>query len=190
MTQEQQVASFNGNPSTCFTVRKAQESDIPSLADVEKSAAVLFEKVGLGHITGSTMPPDTLLEMTNRGYLWVAVADGDKPIGFLGGYALDGYFYIAEISVAREFQGKGVGRALMKAMSKDIRSKIGVYKGLTLTTYRDLEWNGPWYKKLGFVEVIPQDIGPGHSLIIKEEGEAGHDIRRRCVMKKILETTN
>ncbi|KAH8809003.1 putative acetyltransferase [Xylogone sp. PMI_703] len=185
--EAQQATSLNGAQSASFTIRKARQADIPCLADVERSAAILFENVGLGHITGSTMPPDKLLKMTNQGYLWVAVDKEDRPIGFLGGYELDGYFYIAEISVAGEFQGKGVGRSLMTTMSREIESKAESFKGLALTTYRDLEWNGPWYKKLGFVEAIPEDVGPGYSTIIQEEGEAGHDVKRRCVMRKMLE---
>jgi hypothetical protein len=51
-----------------------------------------------------------------------------------------------------------------------------------LTTYRDLSWNGPFYARLGFVEVDPQQAGPGHVEKLREEAEAGHDPARRCVM--------
>jgi hypothetical protein len=51
-----------------------------------------------------------------------------------------------------------------------------------LTTYRDLAWNGPFYARLGFVEVDPQQVGPGHAQKVQQEAGAGHDPSRRCVM--------
>lgn len=185
MTVQHDSSTSNIGTGGCI-IRKARETDIAPLADVERSAAVRFVDVGLGHITGSTMPTEKLLDMMNHGYLWVAVSERDAPIGFLGGNELDGYFYIAEISVAQIHQGKGVGKALMVKMEDEVVAEKGKFKGLSLTTYRDLDWNGPWYAKQGFVEVAAEVIGSGHALVLKEEGEDGHDLKRRCVMRKIF----
>jgi len=60
------------------------------------------------------------------------------------------------------------------------------FRGLTLTTFRDLHWNGPYYSALGFVEVNALEAGPGHLRKMRTEAEAGHDVSRRCVMVKAL----
>jgi hypothetical protein len=56
------------------------------------------------------------------------------------------------------------------------------YRYVTLTTYRDLPWNGLFYSKLGFTEIGARELGPEHALKSEAETEAGHDPSRRCVM--------
>jgi hypothetical protein len=56
------------------------------------------------------------------------------------------------------------------------------FGAVTLTTYRDLPWNGPYYAGLGFKEVDPGEAGPGHLKKLRAEADAGHDPGRRCVM--------
>jgi hypothetical protein len=53
---------------------------------------------------------------------------------------------------------------------------------MTLTTYRDLAWNGPFYARLGFVEIEPDEAGPGHRETLRQEAAAAHDPARRCIM--------
>lgn len=129
-----------------FGVRKARSSDIPLLESVERSAAQLFRTVNLGFLAdGPTLDPAVLAGMAKSNYLWVAVNDWDQPIGFLGGENFEGNFHLVEVSVAQAFQGRGVGKALMMNMLDQVR-KEG-YKSVTLTTYRAVPWNGPWYAR-------------------------------------------
>ena len=51
--------------------------------------------------------------------------------------------------------GRGIGRALLRA-GCDWAAAAG-YDELTLATYRDVPWNGPFYASEGFVEVGPVD---------------------------------
>ena len=51
--------------------------------------------------------------------------------------------------------GRGVGRALLRA-GCDWAAARG-YPELTLATYRDVPWNGPFYASEGFEEVGPVD---------------------------------
>jgi hypothetical protein len=60
------------------------------------------------------------------------------------------------------------------------------FEAVTLTTYRDLPWNRPYYAGLGFMEIDPASAGMGHVGRLKAEAEAGHDPTRRCVMAMIL----
>jgi GNAT superfamily N-acetyltransferase len=122
--------------------------------------------------------------MAQANHLLIAANRFDQPIGFVGGEYLNGNFHIVEISVAKEFQGKGVGKALMTAMVQQV-SREG-YKSITLTTYKNLPWNGPWYSRMGFFEVNAQDMGKEYLDILASEAQHGLDLRSRCVMRKIL----
>ena len=48
-------------------------------------------------------------------------------------------------------QGKGAGTALIQAAAGDARAR-GL-PAVTLTTFRDLSWNAPFYTGRGFVEI-------------------------------------
>ena len=166
-----------------FTIRKARPADIPLLERVERSAAQLFRTVGLEFLLdGPTVDPAFLLANTN--HLWLAVDWMDKPIGFVVGEDIYGHFHVVELSVAQEFQGKGVGTHLMARMTEELRREG--YEMVTLTTYRSLPWNGPWYARMGFLEVNPLDMGTKYMDILENERQQGLDMTQRCMMLKVL----
>jgi GNAT superfamily N-acetyltransferase len=172
-------------PARDFSIRKARYADIPFLGPVERSAAELFRTANLDFLVdGSTVDPKVLAVMIDASHLWVACDFMDYPIGFSGGEYIEGNFHLVEISVAQDFQGKGVGRALMQKMEADVRGEG--YKSMTLTTYRSLAWNGPWYSRMGFTEVRAEDVGRTYLGILESERQHGFDMSARCVMRKIL----
>jgi GNAT superfamily N-acetyltransferase len=169
------------NRGPLSSVRLARIDDLQKLGAVEISAASLFRAVGLGWIAdGTPVERAALAAMHKSGTLWVAVDRADEPVGFLAAHTMDGQFHIAEISVARSHQRQGLGRALIIAAVTCARA--GVYRYVTLTTYRDLPWNGLFYSKLGFAEIDAGELGPEHALKSQAETKAGHDPSRRCVM--------
>jgi len=168
-----------------FNIRKARFSDIPFLGPVERSAAELFRSASLDFLVdGSTVDPKALAAMIDTHHLWVACDFMDYPIGFCGGEYIEGNFHLVEISVAQDFQGKGVGSALMERMEADVRREG--FHALTLTTYRSLAWNGPWYERMGFVEANPVEMGRTYLEILESERQHGFDMSARCLMWKIL----
>ncbi|WP_232467662.1 GNAT family N-acetyltransferase [Bordetella genomosp. 9] len=178
--------------SAMIHIRLATPQDLDKLACIERSAASVFRDAGLAWVADSgTMDREALAAMCAGNTLWVAAVqgnipatNGDEPVGFLGAHPLDGQFYIAEVSVARAHQRKGIGARLIKA-AIDHAARAG-FPAATLTTYRDLPWNGPYYARMGFAEVPPLAVGPDHRHKLHAEAEAGHDLARRCVMTKRL----
>jgi GNAT superfamily N-acetyltransferase len=172
-------------PARDFSIRKARFADIPFLEPVERSAAEIFRSANLDFLVdGSTVDPKILAGMIEASHLWVACDFMDYPIGFSGGEQIEGNFHLVEISVAQDFQGKGVGRALMERMETDVKREG--FKSMTLTTYRGLAWNGPWYSRMGFVEVRADEMGRSYLSILEGERLHGFDMAARCVMRKIL----
>jgi ribosomal protein S18 acetylase RimI-like enzyme len=172
-------------PTADFTIRNARNEDIPLLGLVERSAAEIFRTVNLDFLSdGPTMDELFLSKLMNSSHLWVAVNELDRPIGFAGGEIIDGNFHISEISVAQDAQGKGVGNALIGELIRRVKEEG--YTTITLTTYRDLPWNGPWYHKLGFLEVKVHEMGEEYSKILDSEAQHGHDMNFRCIMRKVL----
>jgi len=163
------------------SVRLARSEDLIELAAVERSAASVFRDVGLTWLAdGETMDLALLTALCRDGTLWVAADEMDEPVGFLAAHELDGRFYIAEVSIARFHQRQGLGARLIAAAVDHARA--AGFGAVTLTTYRDLPWNGPYYARLGFKGVDPRAAGPGHLRKLQAEVEAGHDPARRCVM--------
>lgn len=166
-------------------VRLARPDDLYALPSIERSAATLFRDAGLAWIAdGDTMDAALLAAACRNQTLWVAVNDEDEPVGFLAAHPLDESFHIAELSVARPHQNRGMGAALIAAVVEHASRKG--FCAVTLTTYRDLSWNGPFYSKQGFAEIDAATAGDGHVRKVRAEMEAGHDASRRCVMMNIL----
>jgi predicted N-acetyltransferase YhbS len=166
-------------------IRAARPEDIPKLAPIERSAASLFRETNLARLAeAETLPAASLADFCRNGSLWVAVTDDDEPVGFLAAHELDEAFFIAEVSVTISHQRRGIGTHLIGIATE--HAHAAGFKVVTLTTYRDLAWNGPFYVRLGFSEINAEDAGPGHSRKICEEAKAGHDPSRRCVMAKRL----
>jgi GNAT superfamily N-acetyltransferase len=163
------------------SIRLARADDLEKLAPVERSAASIFRNVGLAWLAdGDTMDGAALMQLCQDGTLWVAVDDGDRPVGFLAAHELDEYLYIAEVSVGQSHQRQGVGARLIDAAISYARH--AGFGAVSLTTYRHLSWNGPFYARLGFVEIDPAEAKPGHRKKLLSEAEAGHDPARRCIM--------
>ncbi|MDX6752550.1 GNAT family N-acetyltransferase [Geminicoccaceae bacterium 1502E] len=164
-------------------IRLAQARELERLADVELSAAERFREVGLGWVVeAGTLPAYVLRAALGRGTLWVAPDRGDRPAGFLAACELDGALFVIELSVALEHQGRGLGSALLdEAVAHAAREGMA---GVTLTTFRDVPWNAPFYARRGFVELDPAALGPGLRARLAAELAAGHEPGRRCAMAR------
>ncbi|KAL1962659.1 hypothetical protein VTN77DRAFT_9293 [Rasamsonia byssochlamydoides] len=167
-------------------IRHARPEEVPLLAAVETSAATLFRTIhNLSWIADMPpMDPGLLHLMVSSNRVWVAVTSDNVPVAFSAAESKDSRFYIAELSVHRAWQRQGIATKLIAKMEKQAREEG--FSHISLTTYRDLEWNGRFYAKLGFVEVEPAAAGVQHVKEIEAESQKGHDISRRCVMWKRL----
>lgn len=110
--------------------------------------------------------------------MWVSDA-GDQLQGFAACQALEDGLHLLELAVCHEAQGRGVGRALVLAVAAEARRR-GL-SAVTLTTFRDIAWNAPFYTKLGFVELSGAELDSRLAAVLKREARRG--LTDRCTMR-------
>lgn len=166
-------------------IRLTTAADIAVLPAVERSAAQSFRQIeGLGWLADEgVMPEWRHAELVAAGTSWVAV-DDDEPVGFLAAEVAGEEMHIWELAVRRDQQGRGLGRALMQAAVNGAAAR-GL-AAVTLTTFRDVPWNQPFYARLGFATLSAEQADPRLADILRSEVEQGLPGRRRCAMRRAL----
>ena len=166
-----------------MTLRRARATDVPRLPAVEVSSGRLFEGVTLLSTADpdETLPLETLYEALRDDGLWVAVDSADRPIGFVAVTRHGDECFVAQLSVALEAQGQGLGRELMEAVIDDARARD--LRAVTLTTFREVPWNAPFYARLGFRTLAESELSPHLAATIAHEAIRGLLPAERCAMR-------
>ena len=113
--------------------------------------------------------------------LWVAEMDG-QLVGFLAATAQDERLHVDEVDVVRTHQGRGIGRRLIAAAVSEARRRgLG---SLSLTTFRNVPWNAPFYASLGFEEWARKDAPQSIRAALRSEAARG--LTNRCAMRLTL----
>lgn len=172
-----------------ITIRKAKPSDFSTLADVERSAAEAFRDIKTYDLTAiADMQPnstDYYKSLPSESVLYVAISHNNEVLGFILALEIDNNAYIKELSVKRSAQGQGIGRKLVLRILE--WAKDNNYSYVSLTTFRDLHFNGIFYQKMGFKEFNPNSHHTSQLYKIREsERTNGLDIIPRCAMIYIL----
>jgi GNAT superfamily N-acetyltransferase len=145
-------------------VRPADPSEFGRLRWVEIESDRLLEEFGIGPFEND--------EAENHLSVAAAVfAVGDPAVGFVTLELVDGVAHVDQVSVLPEHGRKGIGRALLEAAIG--WAAASGYRELTLTTYRDVPFNAPFYRTLGFTEI--DHPAPGLASIRAREHESGLD---------------
>ena len=122
----------------------------------------------------------TLEKASRQGHLWVALAD-DVAIGFAFVELIErDSAHLEEIDVHPDHGRRGVGTKLVSRVCQ--WAAANGYASVTLTTFRDVPWNLPFYARLGFEIVPPAQVSPALRAVIDAETRRGLDPSRRVVM--------
>jgi GNAT superfamily N-acetyltransferase len=157
-------------------VRPATEDDLPRLAELEDRADTVFRVAGL------QLPevPTTDYAAAKDHTIFVA---GDPPVGFAALQEIDGDAYLAALAVLPGEMRAGIGSRLLDAACSWAREHG--YAEMTLTTFRDVPWNAPFYARRGFAEVL--DPSPGLAAVRDRERSLGlDDASPRIAMRRTL----
>jgi GNAT superfamily N-acetyltransferase len=164
-----------------YAIARARPQDVPALGAIERAAARLLRGHAPQSILDEVTDQSALRQAQAEGRLWVVLAE-DAPVGFaLIDMLADDLPHLDEIDVHPRHGRHGVGTALLRALL-DWLAGSG-YSELTLTTFRDVAWNMPFYARLGFEEVPLHELRPELAAVVEEETARGLDPRRRVVMR-------
>ena len=161
----------------------AKEEHIEALSELERAAAGLFSDIDLpDHLRNETISKQKLMDAQQMGLLLVALEDGTKPVGFAVTQKVGSILHLLELDVHPNYQRQGIGTELMKNIDM-LAQKNGCWS-ITLTTFRHVEWNAPWYERQGFRILRKDEITEHLSNILAQEKAKGLDSTRRVAMKK------
>lgn len=167
------------------TIRAAVLGDARHLPAVERAAARTFASLpDLAWIAGTApMAAWRHRQLIAHQASWVAEQDG-RPIGFLIAQPAGTELHIVELSVMPLCQNRGLGRRLIATAAGEARRR-GM-DALTLTTFREVPWNAPFYARLGFEEVPARALTPRLAAIRAGEARHGLPSQQRCAMRRTL----
>ncbi len=131
-------------------------------------------------------PPgvEELAVFQRDGRAWVATDAADRPVGYVLVAVVDGNAHVEQVSVHPDHARQGLGRALLEMVAR-----WGEQRGLaalTLTTFVDVPWNGPYYERLGFRALAESEETEGLRRIRAHEADLGLDRWPRVVMRRAL----
>ncbi|GHD14400.1 GNAT family N-acetyltransferase [Nocardiopsis kunsanensis] len=162
-------------------VRDMRAEDEEAVAAVNLAAGRMFDEAGV------ELPPDDPAETLARaGAVLVAEDPGSgRVVGSAAVGTVDGALHLEELAVDPAVGRRGVGSRLLEEVCA--RAHGQGRPAVTLTTFRDLSWNGPWYARRGFREVHEAEWGPQLRRVWGEE--APIRVAPRVVMRRELRRT-
>ncbi|MCX6499937.1 MAG: GNAT family N-acetyltransferase [Arthrobacter sp.] len=140
-------------------IRTATPDDLAALPVIEAAADLLLETA----LACPVLPASELPTSVEARYVLVA---GIPPVGFARVDEVGGQAHLEQLSVHPDFAGRGIGRSLVEAAIAVARAHG--YESMTLCTFADIPFNGPFYASCGFEAVA----SPGGALAALRAHEA------------------
>lgn len=164
-------------------IEPAQQCDIEEIVTIDRAAATLFLPTGLlsddafdGHI-----PYDVLSQAADLSCLDVARLQSGRTVGFTLVSERGHSLYLDQVSVHPDEGRQGIGRRLVGNIVRKAAARY--LDSVTLSTFRDLPWNAPFYASMGFREIARKDLVP--FMVEVERQQAPYmDISKRVFMIK------
>ncbi len=171
--------------SDSVTIRPARAEDSPCLQLIELATHDQFVAIGYEQVAAS--PPDSielLVEYARSGRSWVAVV-ADEVAGYALVGVLDNAAHIFHVCVHPDYQGHGLGKALIEQVKSWARSTGR--PAVTLATFYEVPWNGPLYEHLGFRVLDESEFGPEMLARGMEDVAGGRSLTGQVAMRLDLD---
>lgn len=166
-------------------VRLARDDELATLQEIERQADALFATIGMPEVASlGVMELSVLDQAQRRGRLWVATDELDRPLGFAAAIELDIGLHLAQLSVHPAHMRKGWGTRLLETACA--YAIAGGFHVMTLSSFRDVPWNAPFYQSRGFRPIPETELTPDLRALREHERSLGLDIDRRVVMRRVI----
>ncbi len=94
-----------------------------------------------------------------------------EVVGFIRVEIVDGVPHVEQLSVIPRHQRHGIGSALLAAAT--IWARAAGFARMTLRTFRDVPFNGPFYARRGWRAIADADTGPEMAALRSTEERLG-----------------
>src|SRR5262245_15911295 len=169
---------------TDYIVRLARVNELPLLQEIERAAGELFVQIGLDRVANDeTLPIDFLREQQRLGLVWVVADKNDRPVGFAATRDLDGALHIEEIAVCPAHGRRGLGKRMIERVCD--RAGGQGYASVTLSTFRDVPWNAPYYARIEFRVLEERELSEGLSALLDQEKQTWAPLARVCMRRDL-----
>ncbi|MGO4146160.1 GNAT family N-acetyltransferase [Paenarthrobacter sp. YAF11_1] len=153
-------------------IRLAHADDLLILQDIERAAGRAFGALGMDSVADDEPPSINELQgYATAGRAWVSVDGLDYPVAYLLADVVDEAGHVEQVSVHPDYAHQGLGRELLHAARVWTRGH-GMQRQ-TLSTFRDVPWNAPYYRRLGFEVLDAGSWGPQLTRLMEHEAELG-----------------
>lgn len=169
-----------------YSLRPARLSDAAMLPAVEQAAGELFRTIPeLGWLANAGYIPEDLHQARiPDGTTWVAEHTNGEIVGFLSAETTPATLHVLELSVLPAQHRQGIGTDLIETATAFARETgLG---SITLTTFRDVPWNAPFYARIGFSIIAEDDLSDDLRRHLDDEAAFGMPRERRCAMRRSL----
>lgn len=166
-------------------IRLARSEDAEAFPKIEVAAGTLFAALpGFEHIAaGEPISVDRHRRLIAKRHCLVAAA-GDQIAGFIACEPFRRELHVWELSVHPDFQRQGLGARLLRGAMIDAHN--AGFSAMTLTTFRQVPWNAPFYERLGFIEVEDSRSKARLDALLDAEEKAGLNREQRVAMIRFL----
>lgn len=170
-----------------ISIRAAAPNELPTLQAIERASAQRF--VGVMDAIADDEPSalKVLAARQAAGGLLVAEVETDGAsmlAGFVMFHPLEQSLYIEQIDVLPAFERQRIGATLIDAVARQAQGMD--LAQLTLSTFRDIPWNAPYYRRLGFADLDGEALSPGLAAVRHDHLARGLDESARVFMARSL----
>lgn len=99
-------------------------------------------------------------------------------VGFISAERFGSTLHIWQMAVELSHQRMGIGTLLIARLQQ-----MAGYSPVTLTTFRDVAWNAPFYAALGFEAIAESAISDRLRQVLLDEAAHGIPLDRRVAMR-------
>ena len=167
-----------------YTITTATAEHLEVLSEIELAAATMFEGYVPASVPLVSTPQSKFQSAQREGTLWIALS-GATPVGFaLVEMLAEDLPHLEEIDVTPTHGRRGLGTALVHTVLE--WAKRAGHQQMTLTTFRSVPWNMPFYSRLGFVEIPTHELRKELEIVVRDEADRGLDRDQRVVMRYLV----
>lgn len=131
-----------------YRVRFARTEELPRLSEIEDEAGAMYGEASLpADLPGLSL--EAFDEARREGMLWILADSNDAPAAFALCWRRPDALHLRELDVAPQHMRQGLGRRLIEHVRE--RARHEGRARVTLTTFSEVAWNAPLYRRYGFV---------------------------------------